>query len=437
MRTKMTDTKNNDEQAQGRKMFLIEGIMASSEANTFMGNLLTAYALAIGSSDRQIGMLSTARNLAGFAQLLTSHILQRIGSKRRLFYHTFGISRTIRIIVAFLPTIPLAFVSNDIAWWLITLMFLVSAGDSITLILKKTWMSEITPPEIRGRYFGLRSLLSDFSGMLMGYFGGLYIDHSRSLGREVFGFQSIFLFSTLIGYSTLFLVSRIPETSRESERQGLKDFIKSFKLPFKDKPFLIWTIYDACYSFAVGFAGPFFTVYLLKGLNLPLATVAIYTAIGEISSIALSRWWGSLADKYGNLTILTIACIGKSIFPALWIFTSGANTLWAILWLVFVHSVRGFNSAQSITTLNMTLALSPEKDRPVYLACESTVVNLLSSISPFIGGLLLGAMGEKYIETSMLGWNQILYPMHLLFLISAILRGSASLILIKVRSSQK
>lgn len=427
--------KNKDEKARGRRIFLIEGVMASSEANTFMGNLLTAYALAIGSSERQIGILSTARNLAGFAQLLTNHLLQWIGSKRRLFYHTFGASRTIRVIVTFLPIIPLAFVSNNVAWWLIALMFLVSGGDAVTLILKKTWMSEITPPEIRGKYFGLRGLLSDFSGMLMGYFGGLYIDHFRVLGREIFGFQSILLFSTLIGYSTLFIVSKIPEVSREPEKQGLKDFFRSFQLPFRDRPFLVWTIYDACYSFAVGFAGPFFTVYLLKELNLPLATVALYTAIGEISSISLSRLWGSLVDKYGNLTILTVACIGKSIFPALWIFTSGANTLWAILWLGFVHSVRGFNSAQSITTLNMTLLLSPEKERPIYLACESTIANFLSAISPFIGGLLLGAMGGKHIELSIFSWNQTFCPMHLLFFISAILRGSASLILIKVRLS--
>ena len=59
----MEKMNNKDEQAQGRRMFLIEGVMASSESNTFMGNLLTAYALAIGSSERQIGLLSTARNL--------------------------------------------------------------------------------------------------------------------------------------------------------------------------------------------------------------------------------------------------------------------------------------------------------------------------------------------------------------------------------------
>jgi MFS family permease len=427
---------NTEEQARSRRLFLAEGVMASSEANTFVGNLLTAFALALGASDRQIGTLTTARSLAGFTQLVTDHLLQRLGSKKRLFYWTFGISRTIRVMVAFLPIVPLAFISRNSVWWLIGLMFLVSSGDSITLVLKKTWLSELTPPEIRGRYFGLRSLLSDFSGMAMGYLGGLYIDYSKDSGREIFGFQSIFFISTLIGYSTLFIVSRIPEVSKKPERQGLKELINSFQLPFRDRPFLIWMIYDVCYSFGVGFAGPFFTVYLLKELKLSLAAVAIYTAIGEISSISLSRYWGYLADKYGNLTILTVACIGKSIFPALWIFTSGSNTILAILWLVFVHTVRGFNSAQSITTLNMTLALSPERNRPVYLACESTVVNLLSAISPFLGGLLLGMLSGKNAYISLFGWNLMLYPMHLLFLISAILRGSASLILIKVKSVQ-
>ncbi|MEK7398294.1 MAG: MFS transporter, partial [Candidatus Poribacteria bacterium] len=346
---------NKEEQARSRRLFLVDGVMASSEANTFMGNLLTAFALALGSSDRQIGFLTTARNLAGSVQLITNHLLQRLGSKKRLFYWTFSISRTVRVIISFLPIIPLVFISQNPVWWLIGLMFIVSSGDAITMVLKKTWMSELTPPEIRGRYFGLRNLLSGFSGMAIGYIGGLYIDYSKSSGWEVFGFQSIFLFSTLIGYSTLFIISRILDASKKPERQGLKDLIKSFQQPFKDRPFLIWMIYDVCYSFAVGFAGPFFTVYLLKELKLPLATVAIYTAIGEISSIALSRYWGYLADKYGNLTILTISCIGKSIFPALWIFTTGSNTILAILWLGFVHSVRGFNSAENIATLNMTL----------------------------------------------------------------------------------
>lgn len=395
---------------------------------------MTAFALTLGSSDRQIGILTSLRCLAGFAQLFTNHLLERIGSKRNLYYWSFGTYRTVGLFIATLPTIALVFGFHHITWWLIALMFIISCADAIGTVLKKTWMSELTPMEIRGRYFGLRNLLIGFFAMLVGYLSSLYVDYCKAAGKAIFGFQSFFLFSTLLGYSTLVIISRVPDVADKPRRQNLKALLRNFQVPFKDKPFALWMTFYGCYNFAVGFAGPFFTVYLLKELQLSLATVAIYTAIGEISSISLSRLWGSLADKYGNKTVLVVACIGKSIFPALWIFTTGTDNIWAIIWLGFVHSVRGFNSAQNIAAFNMVLWLSPESSRPMYLACESAIVNLTSAISPFLGGLLLGAMEGKHIGMSALGWHYDVSAMHILFLISAVLRGASSLILIRIKS---
>jgi len=402
-----------------------------------MGDLLTAFSLALGFDSRQIGLLNSVCRFAGFIQLFTNHLVDRIGSKKRLYYYLFGTHYFIGIIVALLPSIRAFFPFYNVVWYLISLMFIINCVDSIGIVLKKVWMSELTPVEIRGRYFGLRSLLLGIFGMAVGYLSSLYVDYWRGMDKGMFGFQSLFLASSLMGFSTLVIVAMIPDSSSGPKKQNLKEFFLNFQKPFKNKPFATWMLFYGCYNFGVGFAGPFFTVYLLKELNLPLATVAVYTAIGEISSIALSRFWGSLADKYGNRTVLIIACIGKSIFPALWILTSGANTFWAIAWLGFVHSVRGFNSAQNITSLNMVLWLSPDESKPVYLACESTIINLAAAISPLIGGLILGAMTGKNAEISLFGWDHTLCAIHILFLISAVLRGLSSLILIWVKSDPK
>ena len=402
-----------------------------------MGSLLTAFALALGSNARQIGILTSVSRLAGFAQLFTHHLLQKTGSKRRLYYYVFGTSRTVRILVAILPGISLVFVAHNVIWWLILLMFIINCADAMGLILKKTWLSELTPSDIRGRYFGLRNVFVGFSGMLMGYLCSLYIDYWKEAGKEMFGFQSLFLFSALLGYTTLAIIAVTPEIPNGPKKQNLKALLKSLQVPFRDRPFFAWTIFRGCYGFAVGFAGPFFAVYLLKELQLSLATVALYTAMGQMGSIALSRFWGSLADRYGNKKILVVSCIGKSIFPALWIFATGIDTAWAIVWLGFIHLIRALNSAQQITMLNMALWLSPKESRTTYLACESTIVHLLSAISPFLGGLLLGLMEGRYADVSILGWHHTLSPIHMLFLISAILRGAASLVLVKVDSDSK
>ena len=135
---------------------------------SFIGSILTAFALALGANEGQIGILTSVRRFAGFTQLLTNHLLTKLGSKRRLFFCSYGASRTAKVLVALLPGITLAFVSHNIVWWLISLIFIIGCGEAIGLVLKKTWMSEVTPMEIRGRYFGLRNIFVGFSGMLVG-----------------------------------------------------------------------------------------------------------------------------------------------------------------------------------------------------------------------------------------------------------------------------
>ena len=414
---------------RGRKLFLLEGVLSTFSRRTFMGNLMIAFALALGCNEWQIGILTSARRFAGFTQLLTNHFLVRTGSMRRLSQYVFGVSGTVRTIIALLPSIPLAFISKNAAWWLIFLISIIGSMDSIGLVLKNTWMSELTPQSIRGRYFGLRRLLTGFFGMLIGYVGGLYVDYCQNANREMFGFQSLFLLGALGGYLTLILLSIVPEVSSEPKKESMKEFLGSFRILFRDKPFVIWMFFHGCWSFSTGFAGPFFTVYLLKELHLSLATVALYTALGEIASISLARLWGQLADKYGNKRILIVCCIAKSIFPALWIFATGVDTIWAIIWLGFVHSMRGFNSGQQISILNMTLWLSPEKYRATYLSSENSFANILSAISPFVGGLIISLIAGWHREVAILGWHHTWCALHILFFISAILRFTASLIL--------
>jgi len=273
-----------------------------------------------------------------------------------------------------------------------------------------------------------------FSGMIIVYIGGLYIDYWQGSQKEMFGFQSLFLMGACIGYSTVILLSIAPEVSREPKKESLREFLTGFQILFRDKPFVIWMLFHGCWSFSVGFAGPFFTVYLLKELKLSLANVALYTALGEIASISLARLWGKLADRYGNRRILIVCCIGKSIFPALWIFATGIDTLGAIIWLGFVHSVRGFNSGQQITILNMALWFSPQEHRATYLSSDNSITNILSAISPFIGGLIIGLIGNWHREVAILGWQHRFCALHILFFASAVLRATSSLILNWVES---
>jgi MFS family permease len=224
----------------------------------------------------------------------------------------------------------------------------------------------------------------------------------------------------MFGVVSLFLLRTVPEP-RMAEGQGEVGFLRSLALPYLDRSFRRFLGFPVLWSFAAGFAGPFFTVYMIQDLGINYALIGAYTNLGMLASLYCVRFWGQLADRFGNKPVLSMAACMKAIFPFLWVFATSRS----YIYLGLVHLVRAFNSAQKLTELNMALKLSPEEDKAVYLSGYRSLTKVCSAVSPILGGILAGVVAGRGMELPFLS----LHGLHFMFILSGILRLSSLLVL--------
>jgi MFS family permease len=112
--------------------------------------------LTIQATTQQIGYLSSLPNFAiVLMSLFAPMISERVGNRKNFILSL--------VLVMALPwllilAIPFVFHTNQV-WWLIVFFTLITAASGI---VGPTWswmMADLTPPELRGSYFGLRSFV--------------------------------------------------------------------------------------------------------------------------------------------------------------------------------------------------------------------------------------------------------------------------------------
>jgi MFS family permease len=310
----------------------------------------------------------------------------------------------------------------------VLLMVITAVFGSIGFISRMSWVADVVPQKVRGRFFSARIRATAIPSMVIGVVAGWALDAWKSAypSREISGFQIILTIGTLIGLSALLVFRRIPEPPITRSAQPFS-FLQTLRFPFRHIPFRRFITFDLAWSFAVEFAAPFWVVYMIKQLDVKYTYIAIFTAMGELASVACAGYWGRLADRFGNRPVLTICATCKAIFPFLWILVTPGN----YILLGFVHLVRAFNSGQEITTLNLVLKLSPDENRAIYISSHRVLLSLFGAISPVIGGGLATILRETRIPLGFL----TLYGLHFLFLLSGVFRLMALFFLHRIPES--
>ena len=93
-------------------------------------------------------------------------------------------------------------------------------------------------------------------------------------------------------------------------------------IAFRNKPFTRLTIFFLTWNFALGIAGPFYSVYMLNYLKISYTYVAIFNSIFMIVMVLGYKIMGGLVDRYGSRALLNILVPPTMITPVLWTFSS-------------------------------------------------------------------------------------------------------------------
>lgn len=356
----------------------LEG-MASGGMLGFGESFLGAYAVALRAESFEVGLLSASLHLfAALGNATSFRIARFLGTRKRVVL-IFGLLQGLM----WLPVLALSEVDGgNPALVLVAFVAFYAAFGSLVTPCWNSIMGEALPSRLRGRYFGLRSRYATLSTMLSALVGGAVIYLLR--GHGLTGFVIAFLAAFGFRAVSVLMLSALYElhTDVKSEQSiPVRRFLSGLGHTNLGRAML----FVMCMSFVVNLAGPQFTVYMLRTLDmgyLVFSIMGVATALGTVLTVT---HWGYAADRVGNRRLLAIAGVLVGIVPLLWLVSSN----WVFLGLVQFYSGvawAGFN----LTSANFLFDATTERNRTAYLALFNTGAGLAAMSGALLGGAIVG-----------------------------------------------
>jgi MFS family permease len=397
-----------------KKISVKEGIAAGIMDGAGV-KYITPYALAIGASNAQIGFLTSIPTLLGnFSQLFTYKAIEKYSRKKVI---------ALGVFLQALMWLPILFVGY--------LYFYggINHGFSATLMIlfytlftlfgsfiSPAWNSLMKDDveKDRGNYFGNRSRIIEFVGLIVLLVCGLLLNFFSDFNLFL-GFCVLFGIAFFARIISAYLLNKHYEPKLKLEKGyyfTLTQFLK--KVPTSN--FGKFTVGMALIHFATYLASPFFAVYVLKELSVNYAVWTLIVVFNILGLLIFVPFWGKFADSYGNLKVLKWTGLLIPIVPLLWFFTFFVvkiNFASAIIYLLIVELFSGFVWAGfNLCARNFIYdAVTRQK-----VALCISYYNVLSGIGVFAGATIGGLIASMNFNFFGIG------PILFIFLLSALMR---------------
>ena len=395
------------------KLSVREGSLASV-SSSFGLSYLSPFALALNASTVQMGILyAIASLLPGIAQLKASTLIEKFSRKRIVLT---GIMMIILLWIPIILTGLLFYFKVSYAIWvLIGLIGLFYVLSAIVDPVWFSWMGSLVPGEERGKYFSRRNRAPGFFGIIAMVVGALILDGAKNIGTH---YGNVLAF-TLIGFGVLFSLASIAKfwSWRLLKKQyeprlkiRKKDYFtfKQFLNKCRSTPFGRFTLFRFVLSLAVGIAGPFWAVYILRDLGFSYVWYMLVTVSAIIFQLMFLPLLGKFSDKFGNVKLISICSWLIVTTPLLWLISALiSDALVVKLYLLFIPAVfggfawAGYNLA--VNNYIYDAVSSPKRSFGV------SYMNLMVGIGTFVGAGL----------GSLLAWINVSFMNPLLFIFAA------------------
>jgi len=284
---KPKDTPTDEELEYGLRGVLTSGL-ATRAMSTFTGGaFLVAFALKLGASNFAIGLLAAVPALAQLIQIPSVYLVERIGNRRTIVVIASALDRTFWLLIALIP-----FLLSPRAglMFLIVATILHSSLSAVVNCSWNSWMRDLVPQDRLGSFFSKRMRAMTGLGIILSLVGGMYVDYWKRLfpNNEVYAYSILFLTGFLVGMLGVYFMSTIPEpTMAHVEREV--SFYEVLLQPFKDVNFRELIVFLGSWNFAANLAAPFFTVYMLKGLQLHMSLIMFFSVLSGNTGLGKYR----------------------------------------------------------------------------------------------------------------------------------------------------
>jgi MFS family permease len=360
-----------------------QAVVGSIYAASTGGMFLIGYALALGATDAQIGLMSTIPMLCIGVQLVTAALVERGVSRRRMTFVTAvlnvaGWGLIILIPYVFATAVPAVKVSLLIGIITMVTFFAYMSGNA-----RGSWVGDLIPERFRGTFFGRMAMYGGIAGTLFAVIEGAFLDVIKQHGMGAFSL--LFGFGMVFGLISAFLFLPQPEMPLK-EHKDAGNLWKMVRETFANRQFMMLAMFTTLWSLQ-SVAGPFYATYLLRDLHMSFLGVGILNASGAVSFLLSVPVWGRIVDRWGCRPVITACSAVLAPFPLIWFWMDTPSRVYSVI--PYTNLIGGFLvGGVSVGLSTLVYKVTPKAGRSVQLAVYSIIVVMLAAPLPALGGHL-------------------------------------------------
>ena len=350
--------------------------------------VLPAFAASLGASTVLIGAIPAVMTVGWFLPpLFIAAHTERLPRKLPFLLKWTAWER-----VPFLALALIAFFLADraasLSTWLMLLMLLVMTA--VGGVLMPAWTDLIAralPIRIRGRFFGLSSLVGTVGGLL----GSALTAWVLGTLPSSTAYGVCFLAATFfVGLSWIALaVVREPPAVAAPAGPDFWTHLGSVPELLRRDANFTWYLVARVLTFGAVVGSGFFTVYALRALHAPEAEVGMFTALllaGQMTGQLVLGW---VADRAGHRLVLVI---GAGMATAMNVVALSTVSVGVFASVFALNGI--FNAVIQVSAVNVLFEFAPTaRQNPTYVGIERTFMAPFGFVLPLLGGLLIDIAG--------------------------------------------
>ncbi|TAG33766.1 MAG: MFS transporter [Verrucomicrobia bacterium] len=368
--------------------------------------------------NQTIGILSALPFVCNFLQVVITPIFSRWFSAKAITLVAGGLQTlswaAFCVMLNFLP-------ENDPAaagLWVGIWFFISSFCSSIAGVSWNAWVQEWVPQRLRGKYFGRRNRLLQFSTLSFLLLAGWVLatwDYSRT------AFQLLVLFAVLLRTLSILWAWRMPTETVTTSTRRHASLSAQFLTLRQSVPFVRYIVFGAAWSFAANLFGPFYHVFMFEELQISAFKVGLLSVCAAAGAALSLPAWGRLLDIYGNKGVMTVSLVLWQAQNVGWCFLTPENAHWLYaMWVWGGLTNAGFFLGQ----FTLLLKLLPLPARNLSLGLNLAITSLFAAIAPVLGGAAL--------EWGLARWSA-LDVYHACFIVQPALALGVAWLLLRIR----
>ncbi len=395
----------------------IAGCLAMVYIGLVGGTQRTEFIRQLGANKLHFGIIGAIAPAMLAFQFLSGLAVSQLRRRKGIWIGVMLLHRAMMIPLALLPFIFPDLSNAHLIWGVIMILACSDALGNFGVPMWFSWMSEILPKENFNEIWAVRRRWLALTTGLVFLATAAFFYQFRDIDIRI-TFCAVALLGAAAGIWDILLFIKIPEKETVPNNEA---GLKQLQAPFLDKNFRGMIIFSAYLTFCLAFVAPFFQLYMLEVLALPLYGVMLLFFIHSLGGAIFSQRFGILADKMGQRPVIILCTALKSLL-VIGMFCAQPGP-WVLLLVPVLLFDNMMNTGLLVSRNGYMLKQSPLNSRSMYVAAVLAMSGIAGAAGSLLGGYILHTT-DGFLQS---WWIFTFTPFHIIFGIGILLRWSCIL----------